>query len=272
MPHKSDPILTNKEYWDNLAPVHYRAYDNLKILRAGGNPLDDIQKKELGDISGKSVLHLQCHIGTDSVCLERLGATVTGVDFSEKSINIAKKLNGELDANVRYLCCDIYDLPSLLDEQFDVVYTSQGVLVWLRDIQRWGDLVAHFLKPDGFFYIMEIHPIIYAFENDGEDNIKLAHPYFADGPMYYDDEWPDYADPDFINTLPCYDWMWTLSDIVNSLLKNNLSLAFLNEFHKLFYRGFTTMEKDGTGWWRLPAPLDKKLPLIFTLKAVKPST
>jgi SAM-dependent methyltransferase len=271
-PDRSDPILTNREYWDHLAPVHYRAYDDIKRLRTGENPLDDIQKKELGDVRGKSVLHLQCHIGNDSICLERLGATVTAVDFSPASINIAKQLNEELGANVRFICSDIYDLPSILEKQFDVVYTSQGVLLWLRDIQRWGEIVAHFIKPGGFFYIMDTHPILFAFEDDEKNGIKLHHPYFTTGPAYWDDEWPDYADDSFINKKPCFDWTWTMSDIVNSLLKSNLSLAFLNEYHKLFYRGFTTMEKDGSGWWQLPAPLHKKLPLSFTLKAVKPST
>jgi 2-polyprenyl-3-methyl-5-hydroxy-6-metoxy-1,4-benzoquinol methylase len=267
-PH--DPVATNKAFWDHIAPVHHNSYASIDELRSGGTGLDDIQLRELGDVHNKSVLHLQCHIGTDSISLERQGAHVTGVDFSTRSIEIAQQLNSELNATVAYICCDIYDLANHLDEKFDVVYTTQGVLTWLADIDRWGELVAHFLKPGGFLYLMDIHPIVYIFDNDTAHSLKIKFPYFASEPFFCQDEIADYSDPKHVSDHPTFEWIWTMSDIVNSLLKNNLSLAFLNEFHKLFYRGFTTMKKDGTGWWRLPR-YDKKLPLMFTLKAVKPS-
>lgn len=157
--------IANQVFWDEIAPVHYKSYD-IEKLKQGKSLIDAIQKKEMGDVKDKSLLHLQCHIGTDSLSWAVEGAQVTGVDFSKESINIANKLKKILDLKAQFIESNIYDLPNTLKEKFDIVYTSQGVLTWLKDIKAWGKLISHCLKSGGIFYIMEIHPLVYIFDDD----------------------------------------------------------------------------------------------------------
>ncbi len=150
----------NKILWNELAPVHLKSY-KMDRLKQGGHLLDDIQVSEVGKVVGKSLLHLQCHIGTDSLSWSRLGASVTGVDLSDKSIEIAKKLNLDLELDAEFIESGIYEFETKIDKTFDIVYTSQGVLCWLSDLKKWGEIIFRSLKPDGFFYIMESHPLFF---------------------------------------------------------------------------------------------------------------
>ena len=154
----------NQDLWDEVAPVHLRSYKEVEILRKGGIALDEIELREIGEVRGKTLLHLQCHIGTDTLSWARQGATVTGVDFSAQSIACAKQLQQELGLEASFLCANVYDLPTVLHKSFDIVYTSRGVLCWLKDLDEWARIVAHFLKPGGIFYIMETHPLCNIFE------------------------------------------------------------------------------------------------------------
>ena len=157
--------ISNQAFWDEIAPVHYKSYD-IEKLKQGKSLIDEIQKKEMGDVKDKSLLHLQCHIGTDSLSWALEGAQVTGVDFSRESIKIADELKRALGLETRFIESNIYDLPNTLKEKFDIVYTSQGVLTWLKDIKEWGKLISHYLKHGGIFYIMETHPLLYIFGDD----------------------------------------------------------------------------------------------------------
>ena len=137
----------------------------------------------MGEVRGKSLLHLQCHFGLDTLSWAREGAQVTGMDFSPEGIRIARGLAEELNIPARFICCDLYDLPEHLDETFDRVFTSYGVLCWLPDIPRWAQIVGHFLKPGGVFYIAEFHPFSNVFKNDGDEtSLELAYPYFNTEP------------------------------------------------------------------------------------------
>jgi SAM-dependent methyltransferase len=261
---------SNRALWDEIAPVHFNAYREVDILRRGGIALDELEVQEVGEVKGKTLLHLQCHIGTDTLSWARLGAIVTGVDFSPQSLAYARQLQQELGLDATFIESNIYDLPQVLDGQFDIVYTSRGVLCWLRDIDAWARIIAHYLKPGGPFYIMESHPLLNVLEETAPGQLSIVHPYFhRSEPTLWDDQSGDYADESYIAQHPSYEWDWTLSDIVSALLKAGLNLESFGEHDRLFDRRFPGMMECAPGWFQMPEYAGK-LPLIFTLRAKKP--
>ena len=260
--------ITNQAFWDEIAPVHYKSYD-IEKLKQGKSLIDKIQKKEMGDVKNKSLLHLQCHIGTDSLSWVLEGAQVTGVDFSSESTKIANELKRRLGLEARFIESNIYNLPDTLKEKFDIVYTSQGVLTWLKDIKEWGKIISHYLKPGGIFYIMEIHPLLFIFDNDKRRGLKINESYFpGKNPTLWDGNIPDYSDRKYIPKNPTYEWTWSLGEILTSLLEAGLKIEFFHEYDRLFYKGFPDMLQDEEGWWFLPE-YKGMLPLTFTLRAKK---
>lgn len=265
-----DAETKNRALWDEIAPVHLKAYKEVALLREGAEVLDEIELREIGDVRGKTLLHLQCHIGTDSLAWARHGAIVTGLDFSRESIACAEQLKQELDLEARFVHENVYDERSAIDEQFDIVYTSKGVLCWLRDLEEWGRIVAHFLKPGGTFYLMETHPILGSVEEETPGELSFKCNYFhRSEPTLWDDD-PDYADAGYVPENVAYEWDWTISDIVTALLKAGLQLELLNEYEKLFFRLYPSMTTDDGRWFRLPEYAGK-LPLLLTLRARKPA-
>jgi len=259
---------SNKKLWNELTGVHIRSY-GVDEFKKGKSTLDKIQLKEIGNVREKSLLHLQCHFGLDTLSWAREGAIVTGVDFSKKSIEYANQLKEELNINARFICCNIYDLRSHLDEKFDIVYTSQGVLCWLKDLEEWAKIIHHFLKPYGIFYIMEEHPIKNILEDAKKGKLEISYPYFhSKQPTKWDDDYPDYSDETYIPKNPSYEWQRSLSDVVNSLIKAGLRIEFINEFDKIFFKAFPGMKCDKESWWYLP-DYRNKIPLMFTLRAKK---
>ena len=140
---------SNRVLWDEMARVHIAAYAEVDLLRRGEEILDPVELRELGDVRGKTMLRLQCHTGTDTLAWARRGAVVTGVDFSGQAIACAERLRDELGLEARFLESNVYDLTTALDGEFDVAYTSRGILCRLRDLNAWARIVAHFLKPGG---------------------------------------------------------------------------------------------------------------------------
>jgi SAM-dependent methyltransferase len=224
----------------------------------------------VGEVHGKTLLHLQCHIGTDTLSWARAGAIATGVDFSAESIALARRLSRELGIEAAFHQANVYDLQEALPRRFDIVYTSRGVLCWLRDLDEWARIIASHLVPGGFFYIMETHPICNIFDATEPGELAITHPYFhRPEPTLWDDDGPDYADPTYIPRNPSYEWDWSVSDILNALIKAGLQLEFFNEYGRLFFKYFAGMESLSEGWYHFPQ-YDGKLPLLFTLKARKP--
>src|SRR4051812_6983269 len=190
-------LRSNQELWNHWTELHEKSemYD-LPGFKAGGFRLHDIEKGELGDVSGKSLLHLQCHFGLDSLSWARLGAKVTGVDFSDKALALARSLSAEMDIPATFVHSNIYDLPEHLSEQFDIVFTSYGVLGWLPDLERWAGVVAHFLKPGGTFLVVEAHPFSMVFDNDHESELRVIYPYFVRPEPFKFEVRGSYAAPD----------------------------------------------------------------------------
>jgi SAM-dependent methyltransferase len=260
----------NQELWNEITPIHAKSkfYDVEGFKKGSSRMLYPVELEEMGDVSGKSLLHLQCHFGMDTLSWARLGAKVTGVDFSDKSINLARSLSNELGIKTRFICCDIYDLPKKLKSKFDIVYTSSGVLCWLPDLKKWAEIIAHFLKPEGFFYILEGHPFMMVFD-DAQDATEPRFKYsYFHGPE--PDKWEpegDYAEPDAAVTHGSYEWNHQMGDIINSLINAGLRIEFFHEFPMIFFKRFPFMVRDDEGGWRIKGD---KLPLTFSIKATKP--
>jgi SAM-dependent methyltransferase len=256
----------NRALWDEITPVHLKSYGVDRFL-AGERWLPLKVLEEVEDVSGKSLLHLQCHFGLDSLAWVREGATVTGVDFSPAAIKAAREIAIKANLSAQFICSDIYELPKHLEGQFDIVFTSIGVLCWLKDLDAWGKIIAGFLKPGGFFYIMDGHPLLYTFDEKG--NYTFALSYFHNSePYVWDDDGPDYMDWSYIPESPSYEWQWSVSDVINAVTSAGLRLAFFNEFGALDDQVYPEMVQREDGLYTMPGmPVD--LPIVFSLKAYK---
>ncbi len=211
-------LQANRALWDQWTVEHKPSpFYDLAGFRAGRDRLRSIELSEVGDVTGKTLLHLQCHFGLDTLSWARRGAIVTGVDFSEQSIALARSLSQELKIPSRFYCSDIYRLPDVLDEQFDIVFTSYGVLHWLHDLRRWGEIIAGFLKPGGIFYIVEDHPFFRALRA-GEDRVlKAERPYFFSDTPERLEATGSYATGNQGQDATYYIWNHSISEVLNAL-------------------------------------------------------
>jgi SAM-dependent methyltransferase len=267
----------NRAHWDEATDIHARGnVYGLEDFRAGRYELHPIEVEELGDVAGKRLLHLQCHFGLDTLAWARRGASVTGVDFSPKAIALARALAAEAGIDARFVESDVYALPATLAGRFDVVFSSHGVLCWLADLTRWGEIVARYLEPGGTFYIVEAHPFIRVFPtaDDITDGSTELRPYFS----YFHDpagtRWPpaaDYADEATRYTTPEHTWQHSMGDIVNALISAGLRIDFLHEFPYCVWKVVAFTEPVGRGGWGL-GPRFPRLPLMFSLKATRPGS
>ncbi len=256
---------SNQEMWNGYVSIHERSkFYDVDGFKKGRNSLTFVELEELGDVSGKSLLHLQCHFGLDSMSWARLGARVTGVDFSEKAIALARSLAEELSINTRFIQSNIYDLTDVLQEQFDIVFTSYGVLCWLPDLKKWGRVIGNSLKENGTFYMIEFHPIRSMFDDDG--NIK--EPYFHTEEPFKCEGSGSYADPTADFKHVSYEWTHSLGDVVNALSEAGLRIEFLHEFPFSTSGDCPFLEKRKDGLW-YHKNSDIKIPLMFSIKAKK---
>jgi SAM-dependent methyltransferase len=262
-------LQANQHLWDRWTIEHEKSsFYDLAGFRAGKDRLRSIELTELGNVSGKSLLHLQCHFGMDTLAWARRGAVVTGVDFSETSIELAHSLSQELNIPAEFVCSDIYGLPELHSWEFDIVFTSYGVLHWLRDLGLWGRVIAHCLKPNGIFYIVEDHPTFRMFTTEEETKIKPANPYFFSKNPDRVEMTGSYATNNQGEKASFYIWNHGLGDIINALVDAGLSLEFLHEFPYAARAKFPFMEQGADGWWHLPAQYPQ-IPFLFSLQARK---
>lgn len=256
----------NHAFWEEVTPVHLRAYGVERFL-AGERWLPDKILEEVGNVKGLSLLHLQCHFGLDSLAWVREGAEVTGMDFSPTAIGAARELSQSAGLPAKFVCSDIYDLPQNLEGKFDIVFTSIGVLCWLKDLNTWAKIITHFLKPGGVFYIMDGHPLLTTFDDDGSWRFNLSY-FHNDSPHVWDEEDSDYMDPNYITQSATYEWQWTVGDIINAVLGAGLHLEFFNEFEALADPVFPEMVEQDNGLFTFP-DMPVSLPILFSLKAHK---
>lgn len=258
-------IEKNNQAWNAKTDFHVRSdFYDLESFLKGSTSLNEIELKLLGDVSGKTILHLQCHFGQDSISLARLGASVTGVDLSDKAINKATELAQQTKADAMFICCNIYDLPLHSDKQFDIVFTSYGTIGWLPDLDKWGSIVAKYLKPGGKFVIAEFHPVVWMFDEKFE---KVAYNYFNSGPII-ETETGTYADKSAPISSESVTWNHSLSEVVNSLISNKLTINSLDEFDYSPYNCFQETIDVAPKKYRI-AHLKDKIPMVFAIVATK---
>jgi len=264
----------NKELWDEFAKLHFETesegYD-IKSFLEGQTTLKSYELKEMENVKGKTMLHLQCHFGLDTLSWAREGAVVTGIDISSEGIRLAKLLAKQAKLEAKFVESNLYDLPNRLSEKFDIVYTSIGILVWLNDLKEWGKIIADFLKPGGFFYIAEIHPFSMVFDNETEDikDLQVYFDYFHDPkPLEFIADGSYATGEKKMEPKKEYEWAHSMSDIVNSLIQAGLRIEFLNEYPFSVWQQFPFSERESDGFFYLKNQ-KAEIPLLFTLKAVK---
>ena len=262
----------NLALWNEYARLHPQTeFYDLQGFKAGRTSLNAMEIEEMGDVVGKTLLHLQCHFGMDTLSWARLGAKATGVDFSQEATDQATALNQELGLDAEFICSDIYELPEVLQGTFDIVYTSHGVLTWLPDLTRWAQVIARFLKPAGRFYIAESHPFADMFEqNESGTGLEFRYPYFSTAEPLEFDVQGSYADREAkVEQVKVYEWNHSLGDILGALIQAGLRIQYLHEYPFSVYPKFPDLMEEGVdGLWRLKGNLSE-LPLLFTLMATK---
>lgn len=258
-------LEVNKELWENKVDHHVQSdfYANDDFLK-GKSSLKSIELNLLGDITGKRILHLQCHFGQDSLSLARMGAKVTGIDFSEKAIAKAQEMNTELGLDAEFHCTNVYDVPTLDLAPFDIVFTSYGTIGWLPDINRWATTIASQLKVGGKLVFVEFHPFIWMYDNDFKD---IAYSYFNVSPIVEETE-GTYAQKDAPIKNASISWNHAMSEVVTALLKAGMEMTALDEFAFSPYDCFQEMTKVDEDVYIINR-FGNKAPLVYAISANK---
>jgi len=250
---------SNQKGWDGLAGVHYRNYHIQKLL--DGKPLlCDLIRTEVGDVRGKSLVHLLCHIGTDTLSWALLGAQVTGIDISPESLKYARLLAERMSIQADFIEVDILEVIDRVDRKFDVVFSSTGVLCWMPDIQIYARTVRHLLKDGGFFYLLDGHPFRNVFLDEKGENgptTTVQGDYFRKSAWRYAGM-GDYTDPQVMIPEPSYEWDWTLGEVVTAFCEAGLRIEFLHEFPQYFYNGYTPYDVEEEKVERFPCTFSLK--------------
>ncbi len=266
-PREASQLAANLRNWEARVDNHVASafYDVEGLVRSRRPRLDPITLAEVGDVAGKDLLHLQCHIGTDTLSWALLGARVTGVDFSPAALRAGRALAARLRVDAEFVESEVTALH--LPRRYDVVLASHGALCWAPDLPAWVAAAARHLKPGGFLYVLDGHPLAAVFDNDDPLVTGLrVHP----GQHYFRrqaqrSEWAGtYADPEAELPDPVsYQWMHPLGEIVQAARNAGLEIEFLHEFAVDVWRRFPFMTRHGR-WWRIPGD---PIPLMFSLRA-----
>ncbi len=264
----------NREQWDERVDIHYDSteYNVSRFIGDRNNISEVVQfdSKVLGDVTGKTLLHLQCHFGRDTLSWARLGAVVTGVDFSGQAIDRARKLSKDSSTPGKFVKSELYDTPSVLGETFDIVYTGIGALCWLPNIRDWAKVVSVFLKPGGKFYIREGHPMLSSLDDERQDNLlSVRYPYFeSKEPQRFDDEY-SYAGEEKLRKTVNYEWSHGIGETTTALIESGLRIDYIREYKFLDWQALPCMVKGSDGFYRLPPDQQELVPLLFSIGATK---
>lgn len=254
----------NKETWNKKVGVHAASeFYAMEDFKNGKSSLNSYELQALGDVSGKSLLHLQCHFGQDTLSWSRMGAQCTGVDLSDEAIKLAKRLNEELGQESKFVCCNVLDTSQHVSEQFDIVFTSYGTIGWLPDLKPWAQMIAERLKPGGVFYIVEFHPIAWMFDYTVTPP-KMKYGYHQKEAIYeeYEGTYADDGETKMVSKE--YGWNHSMSEVLTSLIEAGLTIESINEMDASPYDVFPDLLKNGDGLYELK---EKLYPLLFEVKA-----
>ena len=256
---------TNKATWNAKVEIHAKSdMYNMQAFKNGASSLQTYELEALGNVTGKSLLHLQCHFGQDTLSWSRMGAQCVGVDLSDEGVNLARRLNDELKLDAEFVCCNVLDTSSFISDTFDIVYTSYGVIGWLPDLKPWGQMIAERLKKGGTFFMAEFHPIVWMFDYL-EGQPKMKYGYMQDEAIYEEYE-GTYADTDSKMISKEYGWNHGLSEVINALTEAGLRIDYLNEYDESPYNVLPNLEKTKSEMY---VTKDELYPLIFEIKARK---
>ena len=273
-----DYLTVNRKNWDERAPAH-AASPGYALDKFLGDPsyLSDVVRFDvprLGDIRGLRGVHLQCHIGTDTVSLARLGARMTGVDFSPVAIAEARGLAERLGLDMDFVESDVYSVLDVLEPaSYDLVFTGIGALCWLPDIRLWAEVVAGLLRPGGRLFLREGHPVLWSLDETRADGLlAVEYPYFQGPEPFVSDEDGTYVETDvtFTHTVS-HSWNHGLGEVVTALMEQGMQLTMLVEHDSVPWEGLRGMMTDiGGGEWQL-TDRPSRLPHSYTLQAIRPT-
>lgn len=256
----------NQRLWDAKTPAHLKsAFYDLDSFLDGASSLRKIELAELPVLKGKTVLHSQCHFGQDTLSMQRMGAQCTGFDLSPVAIAKAKSLNDQLNLSARFLVSNVYDLDKHIDETYDMVFTSYGVIGWLPSIARWAKQLVSRLKPGGTFYMVEFHPTMYMFD---WDTSKVAFTYFHNTTPYEEEEEGTYADKNASIKLKEYFWQHSLSDIFMALKNEGIQIEHFKEYDYSPYPIFPKEDKRADQEYLFQVN-EIPIPLVYSIKGIK---
>jgi SAM-dependent methyltransferase len=255
----------NRQGWNARTPIHLASplYDVAGWLN-GKSSLNPLELLELGSVAGKTMLHLQCHFGLDSLSWVRQGATVTGVDFSEVAVKAARVLAAEAGLKARFVCCNVYETREKIARKFDIVFTSYGSVGWLPDLNPWAAVIAASLKRKGVFYMADFHPVLWMMN---VEMTQLTYPYHNSGVIETIHDF-SYADKETPLKLREFGWNHSLSAIITALLDHGLKLEFLHEFPYSPYPCFNNLVEGEDGNYRILG-LENILPMVYSIRARK---
>ena len=264
---------TNRANWDSRVDIHYGS-DVYGIPRFVADPnyvgsVVRFDTEKMPDVSGKRLLHLQCHIGTDTLGCARLGADVTGVDFSEKAIEAARRLSTECGTPGRFVVSELYDAPEALPERFEIVYTGVGAINWLPDIVGWAEVVASFLDDGGVFYMREGHPIMWTLDYERDDDeLVIKYPYFEQAePLSFSEE-TTYAGEGVLSSPVTYDWNHGMAEVLQALIGAGLRIDRIEEYDALEWEAGPVNQLGDDGMFRLRDGRER-LPVMWSVLATK---
>ena len=265
----------NRRKWDERVAIHRgSAFYDVPGFLAGKSALESHEPEEVGDVAGNSLLHLQCHFGLDTLSWARLGADVTGLDFSGEAVREAGALAAEAGLRAEFAQANVYDAVSALPARtFDVVYTGKGALNWLPDMAAWASVAARLVAPGGLLYLFEFHPFGDVFDDESPDALRIRYPYFPrTEPLFFDDP-GTYTDGE-ANTIhnDSYEWPHSLGEVITALAGNGLTIEFLHEFDRLTWKGMACMAPGAEpDTWVLPEHRES-VPLMYSIRARKPAS
>lgn len=256
---------TNRETWNKKVAIHAKSnFYNVKDFLMGKSSLNIYELKGLEDVKGKSLLHLQCHFGQDTLSWARMGAVCTGIDISGEAVTLARKLNEQLNLSADFICCNVLNTSDHIQKEFDIIYTSYGVINWLPDLQPWATMIAERLKVGGVFYMVEFHPIVWMFDYNRETSM-MKYGYQQDE-VIYEEYNGTYAQTDSKMVSKEYGWNHGLGEVISSLAQAGLRIEYLREHNASPYNILPDLIKIENGLYESK---DRLYPLIFEVRAVK---
>lgn len=258
---------SNLAYWESVVSIHLAsAFYRADAFRQGANVLDSIEREFLGDIRGKRLLHLQCHFGLDTLSCARLGADVTGVDFSPRAIETARALASETRLSANFLEGDATD-PPIPPAAFDIVFASWGAIMWIEDMNAWMRAAAKALVPGGRLLLIDGHPVTMMMDEHVSPTspFTVRYPYQLRIPEMNASE-RDYADPSIRVEGKTFIWLHGIGEILSAAIAAGFEIRVFKELDRVPWEALPQLVKRDEVFWSLPdgAPF---LPLAFALDA-----